>query len=218
MPDPSAPRRPERIPYPAEAVQQLRAADPLLRAVIDQVGPLEQSLEPDLWWALVDAICSQQLSVKASATILGRVEALTGNGRPGPQDMLDLPVETLRGAGLSGAKTRYVKDLAERWLDGSLPHADIPRLSDEEVIAALTLVKGIGVWTAEMVLMFALGRPDVLPVDDLGIRVAAQRIYGLAERPGAEELRAIGEPWRPHRTLASRYLWRSLTLPAEAPA
>jgi DNA-3-methyladenine glycosylase II len=214
MPDPGA-QRPTGTVYPPEEVAYLREADPRLRRVIDRVGEIERTLEPDLWWALVDAICSQQLSVKASATILGRVAALTGNGRPGPEEMLALPDPTLRGAGLSGAKTRYVKDLAARWLDGSLPHAAIPTLADEEVIAALTQVKGIGTWTAEMVLMFALGRPDVLPVDDLGIRVAAQRIYGLSERPGPEALRELAEPWRPYRTLACRYLWRSLTLPPD---
>jgi len=216
MPDPNAPvRRPEHAPFPAAAVEHLRAADSRLREVIDRIGPLEQTLEPDLWWALVDAICSQQLSVKASATILGRVAGLGDNGRPGPEQILALPDESLRGAGLSGAKTRYVRDLATRWLDGSLPHARIPEMDDAEVIAALTQVKGIGTWTAEMVLMFALGRPDVLPVDDLGIRVAAQRLYGLEERPGAEELQRLGEPWRPYRTLASRYLWKTL---AEPPA
>ena len=214
MPDPNAPvRRPEHSPYPEEAVAHLRAADPRMADLIDRIGPLEQALEPDLWWALVDAICSQQLSVKAAATILGRVAALGGNGRPGPEQVLALPDEALRGAGLSGAKTRYVRDLATRWLDGSLSHAEIPSMSDAAVIEALTAVKGIGTWTAEMVLMFALGRPDVLPVDDLGIRVAAQRVYGLDERPGPEPLLRLGEPWRPWRTLASRYLWRSLTLP-----
>lgn len=213
MPDPAAPRRPDQSPYPSEEIEYLRAADPRLREVIDRVGEVHRALEPDLWWALVDAICSQQLSVKASATIVGRVAALGGNGRPGPEELLALPDEALRGAGLSGAKTRYVRDLATRWLDGSLPHDDIAGMDDDQVIAALTQVKGIGVWTAEMVLMFALGRPDVLPVDDLGIRVAAQRIFGLEERPGPDELRRLAEPWRPHRTLACRYLWRSLTLP-----
>lgn len=214
MPDPDAlsARRPGRAAADAEAVAHLRAADARLAGVIDRVGPIEASLEPELWWALVDSICSQQLSVKAATTILGRVAALGAQGRPGPAEVLALPEEALRGAGLSGAKTRYVRDLAARWLDGSLPHARIPTMPDDEVVAALTQVRGIGVWTAEMVLIFALGRPDVLPVGDLGIRVAAQRLYDLPERPGPEELRRIAEPWRPYRTLASRYLWRSLAL------
>lgn len=212
-------RRPARRRFPAEAVAHLRAADPVLARVIEREGPLEQTLEPDLWWSLVDAICSQQLSVKAAATILGRVEALGNGTRPDPALILAAGDETLRACGLSGAKTRYVKDLASRWLDGTLRHDRIPSLADEEVIAELTQVKGIGVWTAEMILIFTLGRPDVLPVDDLGIRAAAQRLYGLAERPGKEELLRLGEPWRPWRTLASRYLWRSLhNTPAIAPA
>ncbi|HEU0014868.1 MAG TPA: DNA-3-methyladenine glycosylase [Longimicrobium sp.] len=212
-------RRAARRDFPPEAMEHLRRADPVLGAVIDREGPLEQTLEPDLWWSLVDAICSQQLSVKAAATIVGRVAALGSGTRPGPAELLAESDESLRAAGLSGAKTRYVKDLAARWLDGRLRHDTLPSLPDEEVIAELTQVKGIGVWTAEMILIFTLGRPDVLPVDDLGIRAAAQRLYGLPERPGKAELLALGEPWRPWRTLASRYLWRSLhNTPAIAPA
>lgn len=189
----------------------LRAADPVLRDAIDRVGPIELTLEPDLWWSLVDAIASQQLSVKAAATIVGRVAALAPEGeRPTPERLLATPDEQLRACGLSRAKAAYVKDLAARWLDGTLRQDELPELPDEEVIELLTRVKGIGRWTAEMVLIFTLGRPDVLPVDDLGIRVAAQRLYGLAERPGKEELTRIAEPWRPYRTVASRYLWRSL--------
>jgi DNA-3-methyladenine glycosylase II len=198
-------------PYTPEAAAHLCAADPVLGAIIDRIGPLQVALEPDLWWSLVDAIASQQLSVKAAATIVARVAALGEDGTPpGPAALLVAPDEALRACGLSGAKTRYVKDLAARWLDGSLRHGLLVEMTDAEAIAELTQVKGIGVWTAEMVLIFTLGRPDVLPVDDLGIRVAVQRAYGLAARPEKAELERIGEPWRPHRTLASRYLWRSL--------
>lgn len=205
-------RRDVVLPSP-EAVAHLRAADPVLRGVIDRVGSFEIAMERDLWWALVDAISSQQLSVKAAATIVGRLHALGTGGRPPtPEQVLALPDETLRGAGLSRAKTAYVRDVAARWLDGSLRHDEIPALPDEEVIATLTQVKGIGRWTAEMILVFCLDRPDVLPVDDLGIRVAAQRWYDLPERPGKEQLTAIAEPWRPFRTLASRYLWKSLNV------
>ncbi|MEW5928494.1 MAG: DNA-3-methyladenine glycosylase [Gemmatimonadota bacterium] len=205
-------RRDVVLPAP-EAVAHLRAADPVLRGVIDRVGTFEIAMERDLWWALVDAIASQQLSVKAAATIVGRLHALGTDGRPPtPEQVLALPDETLRGAGLSRAKTAYVRDVAARWLDGSLRHDEIPALPDEEVIAALTQVKGIGRWTAEMILVFCLDRPDVLPVDDLGIRVAAQRWYDLPERPGKEQLTVIAEPWRPYRTLASRYLWKSLNV------
>jgi DNA-3-methyladenine glycosylase II len=212
-------RRPVRAPAPPEAVEHLRRADPVLRGVIDRGGPLELATEPDLWWSLVDSIMSQQLSVKAASTIIGRLAALGASGRPTPAELLAADEEALRAAGLSRAKVRYVKDLAARWLDGSLDHARIPAMTDEEVIAELTRVKGIGTWTAEMILIFTLGRPDVLPVDDLAIRVAVQQHYGLAARPGRDELLRIGEPWRPWRTLASRYLWRSLgKTPAVGPA
>jgi DNA-3-methyladenine glycosylase II len=167
----------------------------------------------------VDAIASQQLSVKASATIVGRLAMLGEDGAcPGPAALLAQPDDVLRGCGLSGAKTRYVKDLAARWLDGSLRHDRLHELPDDAVVAELTQVKGIGVWTAEMILIFTLGRPDVLPVDDLGIRNAVQRAYALPQRPAKAELLRLGEPWRPHRTLASRYLWKSLAATPMVPA
>lgn len=194
----------------------LREADPVLRRIIDRVGPIESSHEPDLWWSLVDAIVGQQLSVKAAATISGRVAALTGTGeRPTPAEILEIPDEALRGAGLSRAKTAYVKDLAAKWLDNTLEPDRIPSMPDEEIIEHLIQVKGIGRWTAEMVLIFTLQRPDVWPVDDLGIRVAVQRAYALPERPAPAELQAFGEAWRPYRSVASLYLWRSLQLPSE---
>jgi DNA-3-methyladenine glycosylase II len=206
-------------PFPPGAVAHLRAADPVLRDVIDRVGDFQPAHEPDLWWSLVDAIASQQLSVKAAATIVGRVAALGSDGqRPGPEELLAAPDETLRACGLSGAKTRYVKDLAARWLDDTLEPARLPSMGDEEAIEHLVRVKGIGRWTAEMVLIFTLCRPDVLPVDDLGLRVAAQRAYDLPERPGKAELERIAEPWRPYRSVATLYLWRSLSLPAPPPA
>jgi DNA-3-methyladenine glycosylase II len=211
-------RRPQRSTPPAEALAHLRAADPILSAAIDAVGPIEMAVEPDLWWGLVDSIISQQVSVKAAWAIIGRVAALGAAGRPTPAEVAAMEVDVLRAAGLSRAKVRYVKDLAARWTDGSLPHGRIAAMTDDEVIAELTKVKGIGVWTAEMILIFTLARPDVLPVDDLGIRNAVQRLYGLPERPGRDELLRISQPWRPHRSLASRYLWRvASTTPAIAP-
>lgn len=201
-------RRPRRSTPPREALEHLRRADAVLGAAIRAVGPIELAMEPDLWWGLVDSIISQQVSVKAAWAIIGRVAALGAGGRPTPAEVVAMDDDVLRAAGLSRAKVRYVKDLAARWLAGSLPHAEIVSMTDEEVVAELTRVKGIGVWTAEMILIFTLGRPDVLPVDDLGIRVAVQRLYALPERPGRDELLRISEPWRPWRSLASRYLWR----------
>lgn len=207
-------RRQAKQTIPAEAVGALRECDPVLKDVIDRVGHFEASYEADLWWALVDAIASQQLSVKAAATIVGRVQALAPEGkRPTPREVIEVPDETLRACGLSGAKTRYVKDLAARWLDGTLEPERLPSMPDEEVVEHLTRVKGIGRWTAEMILIFTLGRPDVLPVDDLGLKVAVQRAYGLEERPGRAEVLEIGERWRPYRSAATLYLWRSLNTP-----
>jgi DNA-3-methyladenine glycosylase II len=204
-------RRPDRATFPPEALHYLRAADHVLGALIDRIGPVEWPVERDLWWSLIDSITSQQISAKAATTIAGRLEALGRNGRrPTPSDILAMPDETLRAAGLSRAKVLYVKDLAARWLDGTLRHKEIPSLPDAEVIAELTKVKGIGVWTAEVILIFTLARPDVLPADDLGIQVAVQRLYGLLERPKKTQLLLIAEPWRPWRSLAARYLWRSL--------
>lgn len=204
----TAPTRQSGIP--PEAVEALRAADRVLREIIDRVGSFEPSHEADLWWSLVDAITSQQLSIKAAATILGRVESIVPDGRrPTPQEILDTPDETLRSCGLSRAKVGYVKDLALKWQDGTLEPDRFEGFSDEEVIEHLVRVKGIGRWSAEMVLMFTLRRPDVLPVDDLGLRIAVEQAYGLEERPGRKELQQIGEAWRPWRSVASYYLWRS---------
>lgn len=200
-----------------DALDHLRRADAVLADLVERVGPLTLSREPDLWWALVDSIVGQQLSVRAAATIVGRVEALGAEGtRPGPADLLRIDPERLRACGLSRAKTAYVLDLARRWTDGSLHHDGLAAMDDEQVVAELTRVKGIGRWTAEMVLIFHLDRPDVLPVGDLGLRSAVQRAYGLGERPDAATLHRLAEPWRPHRSLATRYLWRSLALPPAA--
>jgi 3-methyladenine DNA glycosylase/8-oxoguanine DNA glycosylase len=201
-------------PIPEGAVEWLRESDPVLAALIDRVGPFQPPVEHDLWWSLVDAIISQQLSVKAAATISGRVAALGPDGeRPTPAGMLALADDTLRAAGLSRAKVVYVQDLAAKWLDNTLEPDLLPALPDAEVVDHLTRVKGIGRWTAEMFLMFTLCRPDVLPAEDLGVRVAIQRAYDLPDRPGRVEMERIAEPWKPFRSAASFYLWRSLTTP-----
>jgi DNA-3-methyladenine glycosylase II len=199
------------------AVEELRAVDPVLRAVIDEVGPSDGlgewgSERPDDYYgALVRSIVGQQLSTKAARAIYGRLIARFGGRTPTPQEVLaDDPDELRTAAGLSHAKVRYLHSLAEHVLDGSLQFEQLDALPDEEVIAKLTAVKGIGLWSAQMFLMFHLGRPDVLPVGDLGIRKAFMQHYGLAELPQAAEMETIAEPWRPHRTLASLFLWRSL--------
>jgi DNA-3-methyladenine glycosylase II len=192
------------------ATVHLRAADPTLGRAIEAVGPMRLSLEPDLFVALVDAIISQQLSIKAAATILGRIRALGEDSAfPTPAQILATPDDVLRAAGCSRAKVVYLKDLSGRVAGGALDLDRLRGLPDEAVVAELVAVKGVGRWTAEMLLIFALGRPDVWPVDDLGIVIAVQGLYGLPARPARAALLALGEPWRPYRTVASWYLWQS---------
>jgi DNA-3-methyladenine glycosylase II len=188
------------------AVSHLRAADPVLAAVIDAVGPYELIPSAQGFRALANAIISQQISIKAAAAIMARLDALLGEIVP--ERLLAVTPEELRAIGLSGQKARYLRDLAERAALGALDLAALPALDDDTVIAQLTAVKGIGRWTAEIYLMFALGRPDVLPADDLGLRYAAQQFYLLPAPPPSAELRRIGEAWRPYRSVASWYLWR----------
>ena len=156
-------------------------------------------------------ITGQQLSVLAARAIYGRLTDRFGGRPPTPQEILDDDPEELRAAaGLSRAKVSYLRSLAEHVISGDLELERLDELSDEDVIAELTAVKGLGLWSAQMFLMFHLSRPDVLPVGDLGIRRAIERAYGLDELPDPAAIEKIAEPWRPHRTLACRYLWRSL--------
>ena len=201
--------RPAILEVPARAMAHLRQADPQMAALVDRVGELHIPVEPDLWRSLVGAIVGQQLSVAAARTIRARIAALGSSEFPTPEEILALSEETLRGAGLSRAKVVYVRDLAGRWISGEIDPAEISVLPDEEVIERLVRVKGIGRWTAEMVLLFSLARPDVLAVDDLGLRIGAQRAYALPERPSAAELVKLGEAWRPYRSYASLFLWRA---------
>jgi DNA-3-methyladenine glycosylase II len=189
------------------ALIHLRAADPVLATVIDAVGAYEFTPSAHGFRTLADAIISQQISVKAAAAIMGRLEDLLGE--VAPERVLGSQPEQLRAVGLSGQKVRYLRDLAERATLGALDLASLPTLDDDTVIAQLTAVTGIGRWTAEIYLMFALGRPDVLPADDLGLRCAVQQFYTLPAPPSPAELRRIGEVWRPHRSVASWYLWRA---------
>lgn len=164
----------------------------------------------DAYGALVRSITGQQLSTKAAATIYGRVADLYGGNTPTPQQIIDTDPDDLRAAGLSRAKAAYLRSLAEHVIDGDLPIDNLSELPDEQVYAVLTAVKGLGRWTVDMFMIFHLGRPDVLPVGDLGVRKAMQTEYGLEELPKPDEMERIAEPWRPHRSLASLYLWESL--------
>jgi DNA-3-methyladenine glycosylase II len=194
----------------------LRAADPVLAEVIDAVGTLPDVREgrperDDHYGALVRAIVGQQLSVHAARAIYGRLTDRFGGRPPTPSEILsDDPEELRAAAGLSRAKVNFLRSLAEHASSGELELGRLDELPDGEVAAELLAVKGLGPWSADMFLMFQLERGDVLPVGDLGIRRAIQRAYKLAELPGAEEIETIAEPWRPYRTLACRYLWRSL--------
>jgi DNA-3-methyladenine glycosylase II len=188
----------------------------VLAEVIATVGPLGDARagrpdREDHYGALVRAIVGQQLSVSAARAIFGRLTARFDERPPTPQEILaDDPEELRAAAGLSRAKVSYLRSLAEHALSGELELERLHELGDEEVIAELVAVKGLGMWTAQMFLMFHLERPDVLPVGDLGIRRAIERAYSLEELPDPETMERLAERWRPHRTLACRYLWRSL--------
>jgi DNA-3-methyladenine glycosylase II len=207
------------LPYdPEEAVETIRSADPVMARVIERAGPFElelRSAQPP-FQALVRSIIYQQLSGKAAETILGRVlDLFPDTTYPKPEEFLDLPDEALRGAGVSRAKTAAIKDLAAKALDGTVPpsHEALTTMDNAEIIERLTQVYGVGQWTVEMLLIFYLGRPDVLPVTDLGVRKGFMQAFGLDELPTPKELTAHGERWRPYRSVASWYLWRLLDGP-----
>ena len=203
----------ERDAEHARGIRHLQNTDPKIRRIIGQVGPyLAVPDKPSPPYdTLVTAIVHQQLSVKAGQTIAGRVRALTpGPACPTPDQTLRLKPEKLRACGLSNAKVGFVRDLASRVRDGRLKLGVLRHMTDDEVIAELTKVKGIGVWSAHMHLIFHMGRLDVLPVGDLGLRMAAARLYGLEEYAAPAELTEIAEPWRPYRSIGSYYLWRGL--------
>ena len=203
----------------AKARRALAAADPTMAALIDRVGKIDiatrmkrrkEERPEDPYGALLRAIVGQQLSTKAARTIYLRVVDLFGGTTPTPEQLLEAEEEDLRACGLSGRKTEYVRDLATHVVSGELELDRLDQLADEEVIEEIVAVRGLGQWTAEMFLLFHLQRPDVLSGGDLGIRKAIQIEYGLEEMPPPKRVIEIGEPWRPHRSLASLYLWESL--------
>jgi 3-methyladenine DNA glycosylase/8-oxoguanine DNA glycosylase len=201
---------------PDVACRHLTTVDPRLGALIARAGAFTMRPEPtqSLFGALVESIVYQQLSGKAAETILGRVIALYRPRRfPRPVDILETSVERLRAAGLSAAKAAAVKDLATRTLEGTVPTmAQVRRMSDEEIIERLTTVRGIGRWTVEMLLLFRLGRPDVLPLGDLGVRKGFARTFNRRALLDPLVLHRRAERWRPYRSVASWYLWRALDL------
>jgi DNA-3-methyladenine glycosylase II len=194
-----------------KARRLLLRRDPVLAALIRKHGEcgLARAQRSDHFSALVRAITGQQLSTKAAATIFGRLVLLMPDGVT-PEALSTLTDEQLRSVGMSRQKITYFRDLCDKAISGVVPLEALDAMSDEEVIAALTKVKGIGRWSAEMFLMFRLHRPDVLPVDDLGIVNAIKNVYRLRKRPNADRIRKIGAAWQPYRSVACWYLWRSL--------
>lgn len=199
-----------------KAISHLKTADPVMARIISRVGPYKIVYrEPD-FTTLARSIIYQQVSGAAAATVLARLTAAAGRaGRLSPNKILSLGVDGLRPCGVSRQKASYLLDLSERTRAKAIRFDRLTELSDEQVIAELTQVKGIGVWTVQMFLMFALRRPDVLPVGDLGVRNAIWKAYELEAPPAPKEIESIGAAWRPFATVASWYLWRSLDGAAE---
>ncbi len=193
-----------------QALRHIRRQDPIMRDVIRKAGPFTMRPRRNRFQALVSSILSQQISGKAAASIKARLVEHLKPDEISPQSIARLNPEILRGVGISAQKARYLLDLAERVASGELRLDRMARMRDEQVIEALIQVKGIGVWTAQMFLIFSLGRPDVFPHDDLGVRMAIRNLYGLEELPTKEVSHKIAEPWRPYATVASWYCWRSL--------
>jgi DNA-3-methyladenine glycosylase II len=198
-----------------KALAALRDADPVMARLVDEHGAvvrrdLKRERPGDAYGTLVRSIVGQQLSTRAAATIYGRVLQLFEGHTPTPKQLLKVAPDELRSAGLSRAKVAYLRDLAQHVEEGSLELELLPDLPDEQVAAQLTAVKGLGQWTADMFLIFHLGRPDILPVGDQGIRRAIQVEYGLRKLPDAKRMQKIAKPWQPYRTLACLYLWSSL--------
>jgi DNA-3-methyladenine glycosylase II len=194
----------------AKAQRHLARRDPVLKRLVRLVGPCTLWFEPDGFVALVRCVIAQQLSTRAARTIHDRLAAVLAPAGVVPAALLAASDEALRGAGLSAAKARSLRDLAERVHGGGLALDWLHQLPDEEVIAHLVPVRGIGRWTAQMYLIFSLGRLDVLPTADLGLRVGVQRQYGLKEPPAPATLEKLALPWQPYRSVATWYFWRSL--------
>ena len=205
-----SPRRPpKRL---VEASEALAARDPMMQSMLERVGPCDLRRgrpRREHFAELVRAILYQQLAGRAAAAIHGRFAALFDGQAPTPEAVLAVPLAELRGAGLSASKAASIRDLAEKVSDGSVQLARITRLPDDEIVRELTLVRGIGPWTAEMFLIFQLGRLDVWPIGDFGVRKGYALLYGLAAAPAPKELEPLGERFRPYRSVAAWYCWRA---------
>ena len=197
------------LPYDGEAARKhIGKRDTVMRAIVKAVGPYKLEVRGKPYESLLRAILYQQLAGPAAAAIERRFLAIFGDKIPAPVQLLDVADDTLRTAGVSRQKAGYMRSLAEHFEGGHLTDRQIQRASDDDVIEAVTQVKGIGRWTADMLLLFCLGRPDVLPVGDLGVRASMRAAYGFDELPTPEEMEAIAGPWRPFRSAATWYLWR----------
>ena len=194
-----------------KAVNHLKKSDPVLRAIIERIGPCRMEFGVPEFCSLAEAIVYQQLNGKAAVTIFNRFAAIAGEPLT-PEGILKLSDEQLRSVGLSKQKSAYLKDLAAKTAAGMLDFARLPDLTDEEVIQHLTQVKGIGVWTAHMFLMFSLRRPNVLPTGDYGVQVAIRKHYNKRKLPKPKDMEKIARAWEPYRSVACWYMWRSLDI------
>jgi len=192
-----------------KALLHLKKSDPVMRALIERVGPCKMQFGEPVFHSLAEAIVYQQLNGKAAVTIFKRFAALAGDPLT-PEGILKLTPEQMRAVGLSKQKSSYLFDMAERTNRGQLDFSRLPELSDDEVIEHLTQVKGVGVWTAHMFLMFTLRRPNILPTGDFGVRTAIKKHYNKRKLPKPELMEKIAKPWEPYRSIACWYLWQSL--------
>jgi DNA-3-methyladenine glycosylase II len=201
--------RPRRLPYDADVARRhIVRRDAVMRDIVRRVGALDLQVRGAPYQSLLRAILYQQLAGPAAAAIEARFLGLFGGGIPQPSELAELSDEEFRSVGVSRQKAGYMRSLAEHFASGKLDDRAIRRAPDEAVIDMVTQVKGIGRWTADMLLLFCLGRPDVLPVGDLGVQNSMRLAYGLGELPKPDELAAIAEPWQPYRSAATWYLWR----------
>jgi DNA-3-methyladenine glycosylase II len=192
-----------------QAITHLKKSDPVLRAIIERIGPCRMEFGPPEFHSLAEAIVYQQLNGKAAVTIFNRFAALAGEPIT-PAGLLKLTDEQLRSVGLSKQKASYLRDMAERATNGQLDFSKLHELSDEEVIKHLTQVKGVGVWTAQMFLMFTLKRPNVLPTGDFGVQMAIKKHYNKRRLPKPAQMERLAKAWEPYRSIACWYLWKSM--------